>query len=1043
MIYKKMSLRIFFLGCLLAFPEPFFYAQEQTDRFAQIGTRVQSVRFNLLREVTPAPLPEVYLPVIHRPDAVFEPVYSMNTPEELYDELDRLRERYKPFMKNLAPSLQDERIQVPLDEFLWREETSGDCEDFEAVLNGAGEWEKVKIPHYGPPLGRAVTYYFRTFEVNDEMLEKGSLFICFKGVDYKAHVFINGYYVGSHEGFFAPFEFLISKYVRKGQNKLLIKVENDFTTTSARGNKIYGATGPGYDDPEEGWHHCPAGMGIYQDCYIEARDRLHIRDIFVRPLVDKKEAEVWLEVNNYYKDPREIKLALSVYGQNFDSTVIRDLEYIPHTVVIPGVGDLAKPTDWEKRTLKMGYGVNFLKVTVDINNPRLWKNDSPWLYQLQVKLFDEREKLTDTKKCQFGMRSFTMDTVHKPKGRMFLNGEMVRLRGANTMGVFQQDVMRKDWDQLQDDILLAKILGLNFIRMTQRPVQPEIYDYCDRLGMMTQTDLPLFGSLRTNQWAEAVRQAGEMEKLVRGHPCNIMVTYINERFPNAEGEPQRSMSTAAEYYRFFKACDQAVHMANPDRVIKAGDGDYDPPSPGLPDNHCYNAWYNGHGLELGKMHKGYWQWVKPGWYYACGEFGAEGLDNYPVMEKYYPKSWLPQNAVEEKTWNPGRIPGAQTQKFHYMWFNAQHSVRDWIEASQNHQAWATRLYTEAFRRDSNMMSFAIHLFIDAWPAGWMKTIMDVDRQPKKAFFVYRDLLKPLIVMLRTDRFHFFSGDEMKIEAWLANDRNTIPEGYVLKYQFLKNGKVLFANEIKPDIPKNSSRFQGYLRIRAPQVNKRTSCRLILALFDDLGEGISQSVLDLDVFPKPSPLLEKIYVSPSSKGTGRAVLSEMRSENVQSPGKADAILIDHYAWYDQNRERIDRMVKEGKTVIFLELPPGKYRIAGTEIIAEKTNMGQYYFASPVSENPLVSWAKPLDFRFWYDASKDYVTPFLGVVFKAQGWTPVLTSGNPNWKGDEGQALAVADYPYGKGLYRICQIGLQNRLKAEPVANKLFRELIKTQ
>jgi len=177
-----MSLRIFFLGCLLAFPVPFFYAQEQqTDRFAQIGTRVQSVRFNLLREVTPAPLPEIYLPVIHRPDAVFEPVYSMNTPEELYDELDRLRERYKPFMKNLAPSLQDERIQVPLDEFLWREETSGDLEDFKVVLNGAGEWVKVKIPHYGPPLGRAVTYYFRTFEVNDEMLEKGSLFLFSKG----------------------------------------------------------------------------------------------------------------------------------------------------------------------------------------------------------------------------------------------------------------------------------------------------------------------------------------------------------------------------------------------------------------------------------------------------------------------------------------------------------------------------------------------------------------------------------------------------------------------------------------------------------------------------------------------------------------------------------------------------------------------------------------------------------------------------------------------------------------------------------------------
>lgn len=83
-----------------------------------------------------------------------------------------------------------------------------------------------------------------------------------------------------------------------------------------------------------------------------------------------------------------------------------------------------------------------------------------------------------------------------------------------------------------------------------------------------------------------------MERLVRKHPSTIMVSYINERFPNAEGQPQRSFGELAEYERLFTALDQAVLITNPDRVIKAGDGDYDPPSPGLPDSHCYNGWYN-------------------------------------------------------------------------------------------------------------------------------------------------------------------------------------------------------------------------------------------------------------------------------------------------------------------------------------------------------------------------------------------------------------------------------------------------------------------
>ena len=75
---------------------------------------------------------------------------------------------------------------------------------------------------------------------------------------------------------------------------------------------------------------------------------------------------------------------------------------------------------------------------------------------------------------QFGMRSFRMDSENIPYGRMLLNGREIRLRGTNTMGFEQQDVMRGDFAQLRDDILLAKLCHMNFWRLTQRPVQPEV-----------------------------------------------------------------------------------------------------------------------------------------------------------------------------------------------------------------------------------------------------------------------------------------------------------------------------------------------------------------------------------------------------------------------------------------------------------------------------------------------------------------------------------------------------------------------------------------
>lgn len=68
-----------------------------------------------------------------------------------------------------------------------------------------------------------------------------------------------------------------------------------------------------------------------------------------------------------------------------------------------------------------------------------------------------------------------------------------------------------------------------------------------------------------------------------------------------------------------------------------------------------------------------------------------------------------------------------------------------------------------------MVSNAIHLFIDAWPSGWMKSIMDCKRIPKQAYFAYRDALAPLLVSLRTDRFAYTAGETIQIEAFLCND----------------------------------------------------------------------------------------------------------------------------------------------------------------------------------------------------------------------------------------------------------------------------------
>jgi len=1004
------------------------------DIFAEIGARQVgaepiSDRKAVLIEPQPPELPNRKLPTNNNPSAAFQPRPTFDE-AALQRELVHMRGVYAPFLQNLAPRPQQTRSRIDLRDFNWRLQTSEDLGDFFRPLSGAGEWEQLTIPHYGGPIGRAVSFYRTTFTLDEAMFARGSIFLHFNGVDYKGHAFVNGAYVGSHEGFFGAFEFDITAVAHRGENTLLVKVENDAIIMGNdswsedghlyEGDKIYSAGGPNWDDPNGGWQSCPPGFGIFQDVYLEARPRLFVHDIFVRPVISESRAEAWIEVWNCDILRHNITLEISVYGQNFEAVIFENEAY-------ELTGDGA-----------VGPGPNYFRLPFEIPDMKIWDLDTPWLYQLQARVTDVETGAVDVASRQFGMRSFTQDENSTPKGRYYLNGREIRLRGANTMGFEQQDVMRKNWQQLIDDILLAKIGNLNFFRLTQRPVQDEVYEYADRLGFMLQSDLPLFAVLRRNQFVEAARQAGEMERLVRAHPSNIAVTYINEPFPNAWGKANRHL-TRPELENFFEAASLVVHLHNPDRVIKPVDGDYDPPAVGLPDNHCYCGWYNGHGVDLGKLNRGYWQKVKPGWMYACGEFGAEGLDPVNVMRKYYPREWLPQSPEEEATWSPNAIRDAQTGRFHYLWFETPKTLDGWADSSRKHQAWVTKLMTEAMRRDTRMNSFAIHLFIDAFPDGWMKTIMDVDRQPKPSYFVYREILTPLMVSLRTDRYAYFGGESVEIEAWVCNDPITVPEGVTLHYQMEMDGKTIFSQSVAAEIKSCDSAFQGYLTIPVPKSDVRKSVTMRAGLIDANGNVLHDAAIELDVFPSLAEIKAKnIAVVGDAEGNAAGLVNELGLSAVRGDEKSDIILIDEWYDYEANREEILRAVEQGATAIFLNLSSGEYEIAGDLIRVDAAGMNARHFVSRDSGHPLVEGFETNDFRFWFDELFGYVTPFLKATFEAEGWTPILLTGNGGWRGEWGPALAAAEKSVGKGLIRIVQPELRGRL-SNPAAQIFTRRL----
>jgi hypothetical protein len=1024
------------------------------DVFAAIALNRTQNRLSGLETPQPPKLSRRTLPLKKTSKTPFDTIPKLSSAADLSKELCRYRNLYAPFMRNFAPALPQTRKKIDLPDFDWRIETPLDREDFSNVVDGRGNWERVKIPHYGEPLGKAATYYRTIFNVQQADLQGNSIFACFKGVDYKAHVFINNSYLGSHEGFFAPFEFDLTQYVRAGENILVVKVENDYICGGNNGwdmpfsgDKIYAATGLGYDDPVRGWHHCPPGMGIYQDAYIEIRPRIHICDIYVRVLPKLDKAQVWVEIFNCDVTPKDIIFEFSVFGQNTRSKVFVGRRYHPNGNNEIGMGDTftealacRNGTYNKPVALRIEKGHNRIAYTFETTGMRLWEPEKPWLYQLQAKLLDTNENTIDCSKQHFGIRSFAMDTDSTPKGQLRLNGRPIRLRGANTMGHEQQCVFKKDWDQLRDDILLAKICNMNFLRLTQRPVQKEVYEYCDMLGMMTQTDLPLFGVLRYNQYFEAIKQVGEMVRLVRPHPCNIMISYINEPFPNSGNKPHRHLSRE-ELHAFFESADKAAHHLHPELVIKPVDGDYDPPAPGITDRHCYPCWYNGHGIDIGKLHKGYWQPVKKNWYYACGEFGAEGLDHVDVMRKYYPKDWLPQSKDEKQSWSPEKIISAQTGSFHHFFFDTPRTLKDWVSASQSHQAWAAQIMTECFRRDNRMTSFAIHLFIDAFPAGWMKAIMDVDRQPKPAYFAYRNALAPLLPMLRADRFKFFSGEKIKLEAWVSNDLPNALNGVNLQYQCRMNSEVFLAGKKLALIPACGSKFQGMLDFAAPKVTKRSNIRVEVALVEN-GKVLNDSHIDIEVFPDNPVCKKNAYIVGKPSGKASLLAKELGLlRSYKNNGKAELILVDNFDLYAKNQNQILESVKRGAVLVFLELPQGPYEIAGKNVIAKPSSFNPIHFASINTEHPMVSQFLRNDFRLWYDPAHDCITPLLYTTFVADGFAPILTSANLNSHGSWHKEIAAGEMAFGSGYIYISQIQLAGRIDANPTAKIFAQRLLR--
>lgn len=121
--------------------------------------------------------------------------------------------------------------------------------------------------------------------------------------------------------------------------------------------------------------------------------------------------------------------------------------------------------------------------TLEVENPRLWSVDSPYLYRLKVRLLDSG-RVCDEYETATGFRTFAFDAE---KG-FSLNGERMKINGVclhHDLGALGSAF---NVSAAERQLRIMKEMGVNAVRCSHNPPAPELLDLCDRMGLLVMDE---------------------------------------------------------------------------------------------------------------------------------------------------------------------------------------------------------------------------------------------------------------------------------------------------------------------------------------------------------------------------------------------------------------------------------------------------------------------------------------------------------------------------------------------------------------------------
>ena len=412
----------------------------------------------------------------------------------------------------------------------------GEITNGEVVQLDDSTWSVVSLPHgieYLPTEAsgcinyQGVVWYRKHFTV-DKALKGKTLFLHFEAIMGKSRIYVNGKLLTEHLGGYLPVVADITDAVNwEGENIVAVWSDNSDDKSYPPGK------------PQRVLDYTYFG-GIYRDCWLVAHNNIFITD----PNHENETAGggLFVAYDNVSDSSADVLLKAHIRNASsalFKGSLLYEIQTAEGEVVAKSKSNIV---------IKSGSAMSYAR-KVSVAHPQLWTPDSPTLYNLYVRILDNKGKVVDGYLRRIGIRSIEFRGKH-----FYLNGKHYSepLIGANRHQDFAvvgnavaNSAHWRDAKKLRD-------LGMRVIRNAHGPQDPAFMDACDELGLFVIDNVPGWQFWNKDPQFEQYiyDDIRDLVRRDRNHPCVwFWEPTLNEtRFPASFAD--NALRLVAEEYPY-------------------------------------------------------------------------------------------------------------------------------------------------------------------------------------------------------------------------------------------------------------------------------------------------------------------------------------------------------------------------------------------------------------------------------------------------------------------------------------------------------------